>query len=282
MSGHERGASREPRDTESAITTACVPVERVCGVLAHFSQPMALPSLSRLALREHALAHTGAGEKKRGREDEDEDGAGAGGCDDVIRILNEQYQRERSNKRCGSDHTLTNALKEEVRKDWTLSSAIQHITGDNTYQGFMEYVRSSDSSNVTVADWGNAESIKDLHPLVYARILRALDTAPITGDERFWLFRGSNGDFNNTLFSATTSVHVALEYVTRNGLQEDAVLQVYKINTTLGHKFLHLHEVSEYGESECEVLVHGEFEKLCELRWAPPNKRYSVRVCLYK
>ena len=209
----------------------------------------------------------------------------AGMCDEVIQILYDKFQREKSHKRCGSDPILTAALEEEVRRDWTLEWAIRYLTGDSTYDGFMKYVRSQtsfpDLSNIPVDKWDDIETDRDAYPLLLTRILQALDKAPITGNERFWLFRGSIGDFNNTLFSATTSVHHALEYVTRARLREDAVLQVYEIDASIGHQFLPVHAVSEYGESECEVLVYGKFRKSCELHWKTPL-HYSVRVCLYK
>ena len=206
-------------------------------------------------------------------------------CSNLQRFLDDKFKEEKKDTRCVGDFLQTNALKEEVKRDWTLKWAIQYFTGDESYHRFMDYVRSQKvlpSTNIPPAAWEDTRTDDDVHTLVYARILKALDTAPISDDERFLLFRGSIGDYNNALFSATTRVRHALEYATRPRLQENSVLQVYEVDPRRGHKFLHVDAVSEYGSSECEVIVHGQFRKSCEFVWQIPTPpHYSVRVSLY-
>lgn len=186
-------------------------------------------------------------------------------------LLKEYHRRIR----CGDSGM--SALKEECKRDWTLQFAIDYVTGDSTYDKFMKHVRSKAPPPTTIP----FESIQEndepaLFDAVRARLIEAMDIHSSEGT--FWLFRGSVGDYNNTFFSASTALRHALEFAGRNGLRENSVLQVYLVDASR-HKFLPVYEVSEYGKAECEVIVHGTFQKACEFQWQSPLG--DVRVVVY-
>ena len=159
-------------------------------------------------------------------------------------------------------------VEERVQAGLTLQYAIDCITGDSTWE---VHGTRAVCGHMTVQPLNPSRKMTNSpFDAVRERLLRRWTTTQVKDDFALW---GSEGT-TTTLFCL--ALQARLEFA---GAAMDCTRTPLASVPSMHRAKFSLYAVSEYGDKECEVIVHGEFQKECEFQWQSPKG--NVRVVVY-